>query len=222
MSPEQPIASSSACGARTTADFGRSDPNTRGERDRCRPRARRRARGSRCAVSSISSSSVIRRPPADGRRRVEDRQLLDRLRLLVERAVDQARVGVLDRAGAAEALDDPLGQVPDRGRVGRVAEVEDRALRIRTRRRAWSVMKRARSVALRKARSCPPPAKTVSGRPASACCTNVGITNPPARDWRGPATLNGRMTNARRPRWRLLIVAASVSVLAIAYSRRAL
>ena len=55
-------------------------------------------------------------------------------------------------------------------------------------------MKRARSVALRKARSWPPPAKTVSGRPARACWTKVGITNPPARDWRGPPTLNGRMT----------------------------
>ena len=74
----------------------------------------------------------------------------------------------------------------------------------------------------RNARSWPPPAKTVSGRPARACWTKVGITKPPARDWRGPPTLNGRITKPRRPRWRLLIVAASVSVLAIAYSSRAL
>ena len=55
-----------------------------------------------------------------------------------------------------------------------------------------------------------------------ACWTKVGITKPPARDWRGPTTLNGRITKPRRPRWRLLIVAASVSVLAIAYSSRTL
>ena len=62
----------------------------------------------------------------------------------------------------------------------------------------WSTMKRDSSLAARNARTCWPPANTVSGRPSSACCTNVGTTNPPARDWRGPATLNGRTTRPRQ------------------------
>src|SRR3954447_11072981 len=103
MSPEQPMASSSACGARTTADFGRLDPNTRVERNRL---VLARVVADAVVQRGLVDQLVERDPrgPADGRRGVEDRQLLDRLGLLVQGAVDQARVGVLDRARAAQAL----------------------------------------------------------------------------------------------------------------------
>src|SRR6478735_4821427 len=93
MSPEQPMASSSACGARTTADFGRLDPSTRVERD---GRGLARVVAHAVVERGLVDQLVERdgRGPADGLGRVEDRELLDRLRLLVERAVDQARVGV--------------------------------------------------------------------------------------------------------------------------------
>src|SRR4051794_4269497 len=132
MSPEQPMASSSACGARTTADLGRLDSNTRVERD-----GRRFARVVAQAVveGRFVDQLVERDPrsPADASGRVQDGQLLDGFGLRVQRSVDHARVGVLDRAGTVETLDDALSQVPDGSRVARVAEVEDRMLRVECR-----------------------------------------------------------------------------------------
>src|SRR4029079_5760433 len=97
MSPEQPMASSSAWGARTTADDGRLDPNMRVDRDGCRL--------ARVGTDPVVQRRLVdqlvecgRRSPSHGRGRVEDGQLLDRLRLLVEGAVNQARVDMLDRA----------------------------------------------------------------------------------------------------------------------------
>src|ERR671910_3314312 len=84
------------------------------------------------------------------------------------------------------------------------------------------VRKQLRTVAEVKERTCCPVAKTVIGCPERACWTKVGITKPPAWLWREPATLNGRITNAFKPRHRLLIVIASIRVLPIAYSMRAL
>src|SRR3954453_1703810 len=99
MSPAQPMASSSACGARTTADFGRLDPSTRVERDsRGLARVVAHAVVERGLVDQLVERDA--RLPAHRGSGVEDGELLDRLRLLVERAVDQARVGVLDRARA--------------------------------------------------------------------------------------------------------------------------
>src|SRR3954462_5792258 len=89
MSPEQPMASSSACGARTTADFGRLGPNTRVERNRL---VLARVVAGAVVVRSLVDQLVEGDPrgPAGCGRSIEDRKLLDRLRLRVQRAVDQA------------------------------------------------------------------------------------------------------------------------------------
>src|SRR3954447_21285916 len=91
MSPEQPMASSSACGARTTADVGRLDPNTGIEWNR---RGLARVVAGAVVARGLVDQLVERDPgrPADRGRRVEHGQLLDRLGLLVQGAVDQTGV----------------------------------------------------------------------------------------------------------------------------------
>src|SRR5690349_20002145 len=93
ISPEQPIASSSAWGAMTSAEPGSSGKCGRadaalGAQVAVRP-VERRGLGDQGVEADLG-------PPADRGRRALHGQLLQRLRLLVERAVDLACVAVFD------------------------------------------------------------------------------------------------------------------------------
>src|SRR3712207_8526828 len=102
ISPPHPSTSSSACGARTRTLPGSSDSSTS---------------GSHVAALSVvvgglqdQRVEVELRPPPQLRGEAEDRNLVERLGFLVERAVDGPSVHPDDRRAAPEQLLDQLGQ----------------------------------------------------------------------------------------------------------------